>query len=116
MTLNIRNDIEDLYAMFVNAYETKIGDFSDVKWNDTLLKQAIRLSRDDEETEFTLHDVIVRYSIISKQVFDVSKKEFTKNVINSSQTDKEVLKATIDLISLLIVGNQMVVTMRGNFE
>ena len=116
MTLNIRNDIEDLYAMFVNAYETKIGDFSDVKWNDTLLKQAIRLSRDDEETEFTLHDVIVRYSIITKQVFDVSKKEFTKNVINSSQTDKEVLKATIDLISLLIVGNQMVVTMRGNFE
>ena len=114
--LNENDDIETAYAEFVSAYEMNIGDFSNIKWDDELLNKSLRISRDDKENEFTLIDVIIRYSILSHQVFDVSKKEFTKNVINSSQTDKEVLKATIDLISLLIVGNQMVVTMRGNFE
>ena len=114
--LNENDDIETAYAEFVSAYEMNIGDFSNIKWDNELLNKSLRISRDDKENEFTLIDVIIRYSILSHQVFDVSKKEFTKNVINSSQTDKEVLKATIDLISLLIVGNQMVVTMRGNFE
>ena len=114
--LNENDDIETAYVEFVSAYEMNIGDFSNIKWDDELLNKSLRISRNDKESKFTLIDVIVRYSILSHQVFDVSKKEFTKNVINSSQTDKEVLKATIDLISLLIVGNQMVVTMRGNFE
>ena len=62
-----------------------------------------------------LHDLIIVYSAISGQVFDVTTKEFTKDIINSSQTDEEVLTATIDLIGLLITGNQMVVTQKHNF-
>jgi hypothetical protein len=48
-------------------------------------------------------------------VFDISTLEFSNSVINSAQTDEEILKATIDLISLIIVGNQMVVTQKHNF-
>ena len=65
--------------------------------------------------EVSIHDVIVEYSIISNQVFDISQFVYSDYVINSSQTDEEILKATIDLISLLIVGNQMVITQKHNF-
>ena len=63
----------------------------------------------------TIHDVIICYSILTGEVFDVSKFEFSKDVINSFQTDEQILTATIDLISLLIVGNQIVVTQKHNF-
>ena len=35
--------------------------------------------------------------------------EYTDKIINSVKTDVEVLSAAIDLISLLISGNQMVI-------
>ena len=60
-------------------------------------------------------DLIIEYSLKTNQVFDVSRREFSDKIVNSSQTDEEILKATIDLIGLLIVGNQMVITQRGNF-
>ena len=41
-------------------------------------------------------------------MLDLSTGEFNKDVINSTETDKEILKATIDLLSLLITGNQLV--------
>ena len=68
-----------------------------------------------DNNKMTLHDIIVEYSLKTNQVFDVSTKQFTNTVINSTQTDEEILKATIDLISLLITGNQMVVTQKHNF-
>lgn len=63
----------------------------------------------------TFFDLIIEYSLKTNQVFDVSRREFSDKIVNSSQTDEEILKATIDLIGLLIVGNQMVITQRGNF-
>lgn len=68
-----------------------------------------------DNNKMTLHDIIVEYSLKTNQVFDVSTKQFTNTIINSTQTDEEILKATIDLISLLITGNQMVVTQKHNF-
>lgn len=63
----------------------------------------------------TFFNLIIEYSLKTNQVFDVSRREFSDKIVNSSQTDEEILKATIDLIGLLIVGNQMVITQRGNF-
>lgn len=63
----------------------------------------------------TFFNLIIEYSLKTNQVFDVSRREFSNKIVNSSQTDEEILKATIDLIGLLIVGNQMVITQRGNF-
>ncbi len=66
--------------------------------------------------EFSFHDVLIDYSTKVSKVFDVSTFRYTNEVINSFQTDAEILTATIDLISLLIIGNQMVVTGKHNFE
>lgn len=68
-----------------------------------------------EDYVTSINDIIIQYSIDNNLVFDVSKKKFTDRIINSAQTDEEILKATIDLISLLITGNQMVVTQKHNF-
>ena len=65
--------------------------------------------------ECKLHQLIIDISTITGLVFDVSTKEFSNNIINSTQTDEEILIATIDLIALLITGNQMVVTQKHNF-
>lgn len=56
----------------------------------------------------TVHEAIINYSILSGKVFDLNKKEFNTDVVNSTQTDIEVLKAVTDLIALLISGNQLV--------
>lgn len=65
--------------------------------------------------ECKLHDLLINISTATGLVFDVSTKEFSNNIINSTQTDEEILIATIDLIALLITGNQMVVTQKHNF-
>lgn len=62
------------------------------------------------------HDLIIYYGIEKHAVFDISKKQYSRKVINSAQTDLEVLKATVDLITLLIVSNQMLVTQKRNFD
>ena len=65
--------------------------------------------------DVSIHDIIIQHSIDIGAVYDISERQFTDNVINSAQTDEEILKATIDLMSLLITGNQMVITQKHNF-
>ena len=71
--------------------------------------------KDNDTLTTSFHDLIIAYSIKYRLVYDVSSKEFSDRIINSVQTDEEILKATIDLISILITGNQMVVTQKHNF-
>lgn len=61
-------------------------------------------------------DEFIDKSLQLNMPYDLSLHTYSNDVINSMQTDREVLKATIDLIGLLIVGNQMVVTQKHNFE
>lgn len=65
--------------------------------------------------DITIHDILIYHGLVLNKVFDVSTFTYTDKVVNSTQTDEEILKATIDLITLLIVGNQMVITQRHNF-
>lgn len=55
-----------------------------------------------------VYKYLIFYSIATHQVLDLSTGIFNNEVINSSEADKEILKATIDLLSLLITGNQLV--------
>lgn len=56
------------------------------------------------------HKLLINMSINKGAVIDVGNTgEFTTNIINSAETDREILKAVIDLLSLLITGNQMVI-------
>lgn len=56
----------------------------------------------------SLMEFIINYSINSGVVFDLTTRRFNTEIINSCETDIEILKATIDLISLIISGNQLV--------
>lgn len=61
------------------------------------------------------HNVIIYYALRTNEVFDISTFDYSDKVVNSAQTDDEILKATIDLITLLITGNQMLITQKHNF-
>lgn len=118
--------INILYDGFIDVYKTvlsnafddrKINNISDV--NEFFDKPVITFDEDElnnDISEYSLHDILIDFSIREGKVFDVSTREFTSVVINSSKTDEEILVATIDLIGLLISGNQMVITQKHNFE
>ena len=73
-------------------------------------------SATDEDGNVKIVDFIRELSISIDETFDVSRGGFNDKVINSSQTDKEILIATIDLMKILITGNQMVVNVHHEFE
>lgn len=64
----------------------------------------------DTPENTTLYDVLINLSLRIDKVFDLSTLKFTDNVINSTATDREILKASIDLIGLLITGNQLLIS------
>ncbi len=63
----------------------------------------------------TIHNFLIFISINNREVFDVSTFTFSDKVINSVETDRQILTATIDLISILMTGNQFLVTQKHNF-
>ena len=52
---------------------------------------------------------IVSQSVARRMVYDLTKDEYSDTVINSVQTDIEVLTAVLDLLKLIITGNQLLV-------
>lgn len=69
----------------------------------------------DTPEKFTLHNFLIFISISNREVFDVTSFTFSDKVINSVETDRQILTATIDLISILMTGNQFLVTQKHNF-
>lgn len=65
--------------------------------------------------KITIHGVLIHYGININKVFDVTTMSYSDAIINSTQTDLEVLTATIDLMGILISGNQLITTNRHNF-
>lgn len=57
-------------------------------------------------------DVVINESLLRNQPLDLISCKFSDDIINTAKSDKEVLLATSDLISLLITGNQFIVTER----
>lgn len=106
-TYNIKKDIQ-------NVVDDRLGNFDEIFEDDEIVNDII--NKLDCGLDLSFHNFIIEYSIKANKVFDVSKFRYSNDVINSLQTDREILIATIDLISLLIVGNQMVVTQKHNFE
>ena len=127
-TSNIENNIENIvdwvYGVFAGTFNKNI--FANIIFdalpedttNDDYLKAIIYnlvVSRLNNYGVCMMHDLIIDISMVTGLVFDVSIKEFSMTVINSTQTDEEILIATIDLIALLITGNQMLITQKHNF-
>ena len=63
-----------------------------------------------------LLDLIITISVKKNAVFDLETKAFSLDIINSANTDIQVLIASMDLITLLINGNQLVITSKKNFQ
>lgn len=127
--LNILNDgFRDVYKTVLSNAFDNVDIVHLREFNEFFGKPILTLNEDDEpdiesydywmytSQPIPIHDVIVSHSISEGKVFDVSTREFVTTVINSSKTDEEILVATIDLIGLLISGNQMVITQKHNFE
>lgn len=57
---------------------------------------------------FTADTLLIALSILRDEAFDLITKSYNKSIVNSARTDREVLIASSDLISLLITGNQFV--------
>ena len=68
---------------------------------------------DMNEVRFDVYDIVAGYAIYKDEVFDVTTKQYTDSVVNSVETDIEIMKSVSDLISILINGNQMVVATYG---
>ncbi len=66
-----------------------------------------------DDIEVSVHDVVIAYAVYLDKVFDVTTKQYTDSVVNSVETDIEIMKSVSDLISILINGNQMVIATYG---
>lgn len=100
-------NVIDVLAKSVGVSNTEIFD----EWLvDDIIEDLIR-----SHDEISAHDVIVEYCIRTNQVFDLENRTFTRDVINSCRTDIEVLSAIVDLMNILITGNQLVMTGKHNF-
>ena len=113
---------KDVYrTVLSNAFDgvdCKIGhdNIPDFFENSALIT-SIWHSLDDKSNNgwVDIKDLIIEYSVETDTVFDVTTRTFTDGIVNSEQTDEEILKATIELIGLLMTGNQMVITQKHNF-
>lgn len=75
---------------------------------DHLFKKLEKNAADSGPWTVPLLWFVLEYSRRTNTVLDVTTGQFTADVINSTETDREVLNATVDLLSLLITGNQLV--------
>ena len=105
-------NIEDIKEKFIEIFhENILPDNFDAVADQIIANVKKRL----DYADITVHDMIIEISMFMNLVFDVTTKRFTNKVINSTQTDEEIITATIDLISILMTGNQMIVTQKHNF-
>lgn len=86
------------YNDFLESYYSNIED-EDLMLTDYITPDGILL----------LHQFIIDYSIKTNTVFDITSNAFSNTIINSTNTDIEIIKAVIELISLMMTGNQVVI-------
>ena len=123
--------IEILITGFKNVYKKVLSNaFEDINTRpeDMNKEQVIKISEklfgknifaDDPDILNrdidSLHTLIIEYSIRNDKVFDLEKREFSDDIINSTRTDIEVMKVIVDLMGILITGNQMILTGKHMF-
>lgn len=110
-------NLESVTQKYCGKNSWKVFECNNEEVFDKYLLSLVRAAKENTKSNnITFYDLILAHSALTGKVFDVTKKEFSDDVINSYQTDSEILTAVIDLLSLLISGNQMVVTQRNSFE
>lgn len=92
--INLTNPNEFIECMYEYGYATNVTDLVDRDFG-------------EDDSEY-LWNYIIDISVRNNVVLDLSTGKFGTDVVNSAETDKEIIKAVIDLLSLLITGNQLV--------
>lgn len=70
----------------------------------------------DEKVELPVSRWLSAISITLGSPFDMIEKEFSNHIITSANSDIQVLIAVVDLMTILLGGNQLVLTSKNNFE
>lgn len=104
--MDVHNQLKDYGYTNTNLFELDcIKHEHDSEWRERVDKYLISTTEDKERNLF---NVIEYISIKYGKVFNLTTGQFDDNVVNSAETDKEIVKAIIDLLGLLITGNQLV--------
>lgn len=108
--MDLTANLDDIINTTTKFFGHDVGFDKDILWN---VVEKVQMEHHDGHV--TLHNVIREYGLAINKVFDVTTMTYSDNIINSTQTDLEVLTATIDLMGILISGNQLILTNRHNF-
>ena len=101
--------LEDYSMEELNAF------FDSINYNYTETAKNSGGNVEDVTVDISILQLLVKHSVDNNTVFDLGKREFNQDIINSAATDIEVLTAVIDLMNILITGNQLVITGKHNF-
>ena len=101
--------LEDYSMEELNAF------FDSINYNYTETAKNSGGNVEDVTVDISILQLLVKHSVDHNTVFDLGKREFNQDIINSAATDIEVLTAVIDLMNILITGNQLVITGKHNF-
>ena len=94
---------------FLIIYKTVLGNMvEDLPMTDDVIDTILKDIPKESINYSTLYETIVDYSISNDCVFDLRTLHFSKDIINSVDTDIQILNATVGLLSMLISGNQLV--------
>jgi chaperonin GroEL (HSP60 family) len=94
--------------VLLNAFGEVYVGYDDITLEDDHLVINNYHYGDNDNDEMELCRAIVNMSVPRKKVLNLETNTFSNDVINSAKTDIEILTATTDLLSLLLVGNQVV--------
>ena len=117
----LNNAYPEMPIIQVNDYLDEVNDIH--KTLETYVKGKEKLDIEDRDINRVINnaypedlkDFIITYSVIYGKVYDISTGTFSNDVVNSSETDVQVLRAVVDLMSLLITGNQLVISQFEQF-
>ena len=102
--------------MVINLYHTS-GGGDRTSWKIKILRALddgfsqvyLRVLGNSKKMTPSQMNSVVCESVATHMVYDLTKDEYSDTVINSVQTDIEVLTAVLDLLKLIITGNQLLV-------
>ena len=74
----------------------------------TIYRTVLRNKFTHEKDSFL--DLIIQKSMLSGKVYDLTTDKENEWIINSAKTDIEILTASVDLLKMLLTGNQVIMT------
>ena len=103
----VKSLISDIHSIFgISLYNDEFIKF--LSYYKESITNEMNLYDADMQLKLDFFDLLIDYSIFINKPFDLVNCTFNDLIINSAKTDKEVLKASSDLISLLVTGNQFI--------